>query len=433
VIVATSLYVVGWVVVLRGLAEGASSPHFAWTLASVLADTAMLTIGLMVLVKTRGGRRLSVGLLTLALVILGLTDGAHLIGYAHAFDTGVLLVGWSTGMCLIGLAGVTSKSMPALPKQLTAQSSRLSLWLPYAPVPFAVVLGAIELWPERSLNGYILVPGLVLILAALVRQFTLLDENRQLLETVAEIALRDELTGLANRTLFSERLADAIHVWHLTGGPVSVLVLDIDYFKVVNDSLGHPAGDALLRSVGDRIQLNIRTYDTVARIGGDEFAILVRDRPEAAGLSPNRLSTPSTSRSSSTAGRYICESASAWQPRQRLRTTTSRPTSSSAAPTSRCTRRSAPPPAGRGPSPQPCTTHRRVSTCPTINGRNGVRAWRGECNCSRNCGTPLTSAGSRWSINRRSGCRRARSSASRHSSAGRIPCSAYSDPTTFCP
>lgn len=284
VIVATALYVVGWVVVLRGLAEGASSPHFAWTFASVLADTAMLTIGLMILVKTRGRRMLSVGLLTLALLIIGLTDGAHLIDYADAFDTGVLLVGWSTGMCLIGLAGVTSKSMPALPKQLTTQSSRLSLWLPYAPVPFAVVFGAIELWPARSLNGYILVPGLVLILAALVRQFTLLDENRQLLDTVAKIALRDELTGLANRTLFSERLADAIHEWHLTGGPVSVLVLDIDDFKVVNDSLGHPAGDALLCSVGDRIQLNIRSDDIVARIGGDEFAILVRDRPEAAGL-----------------------------------------------------------------------------------------------------------------------------------------------------
>jgi diguanylate cyclase (GGDEF)-like protein len=284
VIVATSLYVVGWVVVLRGLAEGASGPHFVWALASVVADAAMLTIGVMVLVKTRGSRRLSVGLLTLALVIIGLTDAAHLIGYVHAFDTGVLLVGWSTGMCLIGLAALTSKSMPALPKPLTRQTSRLSLWLPYAPVPLAVVLGAIELWSENKLNGYILFPGLVLVMTAFIRQITLLYDNRRLLERVAETALRDPLTGLANRTLFSDRLADAIHVWHVTGGPVSVLVLDIDDFKLVNDSLGHPAGDALLRSVGDRIQLNIRTHDTVARIGGDEFAILVRDRPEAAGL-----------------------------------------------------------------------------------------------------------------------------------------------------
>jgi diguanylate cyclase (GGDEF)-like protein len=151
-------------------------------------------------------------------------------------------------------------------------------------------LGAIHLWPSSDANGFILVPGVIMILAALVRQFTLLDENRRLLETVGRLALLDPLTGLANRTLFSERLAEAVSARRLTGGPVAVLLLDVDEFKLVNDSLGHPAGDGLLRGVGERIRLNAGADDTVARIGGDEFAVLVRDTPEAAARTARQIS-----------------------------------------------------------------------------------------------------------------------------------------------
>jgi diguanylate cyclase len=110
----------------------------------------------------------------------------------------------------------------------------------------------------------------------------LIDENRQLLATVAEMALRDPLTDLANRALFHDRLAHAIELRGRTGAPVGVLVADLDDFKLVNDSLGHPVGDELLRGVGDRIQSVVRPGDTVARLGGDEFAILVEDTPAVA-------------------------------------------------------------------------------------------------------------------------------------------------------
>ena len=100
------------------------------------------------------------------------------------------------------------------------------------------------------------------------------SERARLQEELVHQALHDGLTGLANRTLFRDRVAHALSR-RPGSGDIAVLFVDLDDFKMVNDTLGHAAGDALLRDVARRLQDCVRLIDTVARLGGDEFAVLV--------------------------------------------------------------------------------------------------------------------------------------------------------------
>jgi diguanylate cyclase (GGDEF)-like protein/PAS domain S-box-containing protein len=91
---------------------------------------------------------------------------------------------------------------------------------------------------------------------------------------IAHMAHHDALTGLANRALFSERIEEARTRLRRRGDGFAVFMLDLDGFKDVNDSLGHPAGDALLKEMGQRLKSSLRETDVLARFGGDEFAII---------------------------------------------------------------------------------------------------------------------------------------------------------------
>ncbi|MEZ5931948.1 MAG: EAL domain-containing protein [Alphaproteobacteria bacterium] len=93
-------------------------------------------------------------------------------------------------------------------------------------------------------------------------------------QRAAYLALHDPLTDLPNRTLFGERLDHAMAIMRRHGGSVAVLCLDLDQFKEVNDTLGHDAGDHLLKEVAARLKDSVRQADTIARLGGDEFAII---------------------------------------------------------------------------------------------------------------------------------------------------------------
>src|SRR4029453_2751056 len=100
--------------------------------------------------------------------------------------------------------------------------------------------------------------------------------DRKRIETeLAHQALHDQLTGLPNRILLLDRLNQAIARTSRSGTRVAVLFLDLDHFKVINDSLGHDAGDKLLIEVTQSLRDVLRKADTLARFGGDEFVVVV--------------------------------------------------------------------------------------------------------------------------------------------------------------
>jgi diguanylate cyclase (GGDEF)-like protein/PAS domain S-box-containing protein len=126
----------------------------------------------------------------------------------------------------------------------------------------------------RDLSDDPAVRGLILTLRDLT-------ERRQLERELTHRAFHDSLTGMANRLLFTDRVEHAVNRAARDGGVVGVLFIDLDDFKVVNDTMGHALGDELLIAVAERISQTLRPVDTPARLGGDEFAVLIEDAHDA--------------------------------------------------------------------------------------------------------------------------------------------------------
>ncbi|HEX4576257.1 MAG TPA: EAL domain-containing protein [Edaphobacter sp.] len=104
-----------------------------------------------------------------------------------------------------------------------------------------------------------------------------ITERRQMLDYVTHLATHDQLTGLAGRALLQDKTVQAVELARRYGTKVAVFVIDLDHFKRINDSLGHAAGDQLLIEAARRLSRSVRSTDVVARVGGDEFVVVMPD------------------------------------------------------------------------------------------------------------------------------------------------------------
>jgi diguanylate cyclase (GGDEF)-like protein len=128
---------------------------------------------------------------------------------------------------------------------------------------------------EYLVKGEVSAPLLARTLRLAVERSRMIEELKEAREAARHLATHDALTGIANRLLLDDRLTNAIANAQRNGSKLAVLICDLNRFKWVNDSFGHSTGDEVLRCVAQRLAKQVRTSDTIARFGGDEFAVVL--------------------------------------------------------------------------------------------------------------------------------------------------------------
>ncbi|MBL7500618.1 GGDEF domain-containing protein [Frankia nepalensis] len=317
-----SLALLGWDLVVEDVVVGRGHGLVALLMAWVLALAALVLIVAVFLVGTfrRPRSWLAFSLLAAGLVLLAVVATTYAAAAVRRWVVvpPPISAGFVAALLLVGLATV----VPARPTSLLAVDAGdvdvrdadvsevdvsdreggrrpgrlqvLHLMLPYLPLGAVGLLAVVRLVESAQIQRDEMLVLFFLLALALVRQVCTLLENANLLaryrasqRQLRYQAFHDPLTGLANRALFGQRLRAALERRARDGDPRSLAVLfcDLDDFKIVNDALGHGAGDELLRVTAARLAAAVRSVDTVARLGGDEFAILA----EGGGDDPRQL------------------------------------------------------------------------------------------------------------------------------------------------
>jgi diguanylate cyclase (GGDEF)-like protein len=294
-IIAAALLLASWVLVLGPLYR--SSTGSLWEKAISLAypagDVVILIVVAAVVMSARRIPR-PLLLIGLGLVAMAVADSTYAyLTNAGAYSSGNIVdTGWVAAYLLLAAAGFERPREVAGEADPRRESAPLSLGqiaLPYALAVPACLIGAKELIFDRRQDTFVVFTCVSVLVLVVLRQLATLVENRQLNRTLERtiadlraseeelrhLAFHDPLTKLANRSVMQDRVTQALLRRERSGDGVSVIMLDVDDFKLVNDTLGHQAGDALLVAAAERLRACVRREDTVARVGGDEFGVLV--------------------------------------------------------------------------------------------------------------------------------------------------------------
>jgi diguanylate cyclase (GGDEF)-like protein len=284
-IVATSVGVLLWVFFIAPTAFDNSLPVFERliTVSYPAGDLLLIAIGAQLAVR-QVRRQAPYWILAVSLVALLVAD----LGYLYQSVYGVYTerdpidFGWWLGYALVvavllhpqvgEIAAPPNKTAPSLSPRRIVLLSLVTMAAPLTIAARSAANASLEL-PVLLGGTMVLFALVVLRLVAMARE---LEDSRSLL---LHEATHDALTGLSNRTLFGDQVEQAL----ADDLQVAVLCLDLDDFKLVNDSLGHPAGDVVLQVVGERLLGIMRPGDAVARLGGDEFAMMVIGPDSATG------------------------------------------------------------------------------------------------------------------------------------------------------
>ena len=300
-VIVGALLIFTWATALGTVFHAGAPTELAFAVAIAYPITDLILVVIVsLLLATRPvqpAMRTELVLLGLGLVGLSFSDSifAYLIASGAEKMVPITNVGFIAGPILVGLAALHAGCPAAgtVAGRRGRVAERFHLVMPYLCVMVTGLLLLAQRLTGRHLDAFEAYLGGVVVALVVTRQLITLVDNAALLARVSDAqdrlayqAFHDPLTGLANRALFRSRLAAAVDLNRRENRPVALLFVDLDDFKLVNDSLGHGAGDRVLQAVGERLRSCVRSHDTVARLGGDEFGVLLEgevDHPDRVG------------------------------------------------------------------------------------------------------------------------------------------------------